>query len=488
MSDRFIVIASNRGPVSYDIDEQGELVATRGGGGLVTALTGVLGGTGGTWLASAMSEGDHRAAADAPDGRLEILEEDSKLNIRYLTPEPEAFDRAYNVISNRVLWFLHHYLFDVPRSPRFGAAIARAWTDYVAMNEQFAGALAEEGQAAAEEPAFLVQDYHLSLVPGMLRARRPDAVIAHFSHTPFTGPDYFRILPDYMCGELLRGMLGADVLGFQSEDWAENFLLCCRGFGDARVDMRRRHVDLEGRRTLVRVYPVSVDPAALREQSHSPEVRAIRKEIRAWLGDSRLILRVDRSELSKNILRGFLAHEAFLLRYPQWRGRVRFLAQLTPSRRAIPEYRAYTRDCLRTAERINRDLGSEDWTPIEVHVREDLPRAIAAYGLYDVLVVNPVFDGMNLVAMEGPTVNRRDGVLILSRNAGAHSLLGKHAIELNPFDVQQTADALNQALTMSPDERARRAQGLRRAVRAHPPERWVVNQLEDLERAVAARS
>jgi len=488
---RPVLIASNRGPIQFDIGTDGELEEARGGGGLVTALTGALSATEGLWVAAAMTEGDRMAAARAPGGRIEVADEDTKYHVRYLSLAEESYDRYYNVVSNRILWFAHHYLFDAPRSPRFGAAAQEAWRHYVAVNRAFAEALAEEhppGQGGSGAgPVYLVQDYHLSLVPAMLRRLRPEALTAHFSHTPFAGPDYFRVLPDHMADAVLRGLLGADVLGFQSQDWAENFLLCCRHVEGARVNLRARRVEIDGRPVLIRVFPIAIDAPAIRRTAATPPVRRLRREISRWKGNARMILRVDRTDLSKNILRGFLAYETFLREHPSWQGRVKFLALLNPSRRAIPEYRAYTRECLRAAERINAELGSADWRPIDVAVGDDYERAVAAYSLYDALMVNPVFDGMNLVAMEGPTVNRTGGTLILSRNAGAHRLLGKHALTVNPFDVGETAEAIRAALEMPKQDRRALHLGLRRAVAANPPARWVNRQLGQLERAFAAR-
>jgi trehalose 6-phosphate synthase len=239
---------------------------------------------------------------------------------------------------------------------------------------------------------------------------------------------------------------------------------------------------LEGREILVRVHPISIDVAPMRELASSLQARRLRQQLNRWRGNTRLILRVDRMELSKNILRGVLAYENFLRRNPTWKGRVKFLALLSPSRQEIPEYRTYQEECVREADRINAELGNEEWTPIEVRIREDYLGAIAAYGLYDVLMVNPVFDGMNLVAMEGPVLNRRHGVLILSRNAGAYFRLGRYAIGVNPFDIEGQADAIAEALEMSEDERTRRARGLSRLVLANPPSRWVRLQLDDIER------
>src|SRR5437588_748910 len=378
---RPLIVASNRGPVSFERDESGELFARRGGGGLVTALTGALSMTGGLWIACAMTEGDREQAASSDGGRIEVLAEDVKYDLRYLVPPEDVFDRYYNVISNRVLWFLHHFLWDTVRSPRFGAATREAWADYTRVNRDFAESLAAAGEGRDVAPGYLVQDYHLSLVPAMLRERRPDALIGHFSHTPFSGPGYLGILPPDMADGLVRGLLGADVLGFQSKRWAELFLMSCRMLPDAKVDLRRGRVDLDGRRTLVRVYPISVDAQALRSQAGTPDAGNRRRRLRATIPrDGKLILRVDRTELSKNILRGFLAFETLLKEHEEWRSRAQMLTLLNPSRRGIPEYRAYTRECLAAADRINKELGTEAWKPIDVRIQDDYDEDLAAVG------------------------------------------------------------------------------------------------------------
>jgi trehalose 6-phosphate synthase len=401
--------------------------------------------------------------------------------LRYLDIDPEIFDGYYNGISNGVLWFAHHYLWDTPRTPTFGEGTERAWNDYVAVNRMFAQALAEEGDRMPG-PVYLVQDYHLALVPRFLRELRPDALIAHFSHTAMAGLTYLRTLPGKIREGILRGMLGADVLGFHSQMWAENFLMSARSLSGVRADLARSRLAVEGREVMVRIHPISVDAAPMREAAATHEVRELRRDLNRWRGNNRLILRVDRLELTKNIVRGFQAYELFLRRRPDWRRRVRFLALLSPSRMDLAEYRAYTQECLAEAARLNRELGEDGWQPVDVRVKDDYAGAIAAYGIYDVLMVNPVFDGMNLVAMEGPLLNRRGGVLVLSRNAGAYWRLGKHALAVNPFDLGEMADALETALEMPHEERARRARGLSRLVLANPPQRWVRRQLEDLER------
>jgi trehalose 6-phosphate synthase len=477
-----ILVASNRGPVSF-AEIEGQLVARRGAGGLVTALAPAVQETGGLWVASAMSEADRRRAAESPDGRLEVVADDAKYLLRFLDFEEETYQRFYNQVSNRLLWFLHHYLWDLPRVPDMGTESREDWEAYKTVNRAFAEALAED---AGEGSEVLVQDYHLSLVPAALRELAPGARVAHFHHVPFAGADYLRLLPRAMREELLAGLLGADLLGFHTERWAENFLGACRLLEGTEVMYRRRAVRWQGRLVRVGVYPIAIDAANLRAAASAPGVRRKRRRLDRWRGDRRLLLRVDRAELSKNVLRGLLAFEDFLGRYPHWRRKVVFLTLLNPSRREIEDYRRYTNDCIREVQRINEELGEEGWKPIVIRLDSDYERVLAAYGIYDALMVNPVFDGMNLVAKEGPLLNRRQGVLILSRTAGAYAELGRSALGVDPVDVAGTADAIAEALEMDPQTRAERATALRRTAGSRTPAQWAKRQLRDLERIATA--
>jgi len=475
-----VLVASNRGPVEFYRDAEGRLAAKRGGGGLVTALTSAMTGTGGVWIAAALTREDREQAAE---GRIDVAVGGADYRLRYLDFPPAMFDRAYNDISNRVLWFVHHNLWDVPRAPTFDERFRRSWAAYRKVNGTFAAALDEEAGPSSAVPRFLVQDYHLCLVPALLRSRRPDARIVHFMHIPFAGRSYLRILPHDVREEMLAGMLGADVVGFHHRAWADNFLSCCTLLRDAEVDAARSEVKWLGRRVKVGVYPISIDPVALRTQAADPAVARARRRLERWRDGRAMILRVDRADLSKNILRGFLAFEAFLRRTPRWRERIFFLALLQSSRGEIGEYRQYLRECLRAAGGINASFGTPRWQPVRVVVGDHFPTVLAAYQMYDVLLVNPVFDGMNLVAKEGPFLNELDGVLILSENAGASAELGVGAVVVNPFDVARTTDAIRLALAMSPEERAERARRLQEAVGATSVHEWVAQQLEDLRPA-----
>ena len=489
-----VVVASNRGPVSFESTPNG-LEMSRGSGGVVSALTGSL-RRGGVWVAAAMSDGDREAAAAAPGGVLDLppefdddtgAHESTNPHIRYLTIDPADFDPYYNEISNGMLWFVNHYLWETALSPTWDAGTRSAWEHYVNVNEAFADALAEEGRD--KRTAFLIQDYHLALVPGMLRERLPGATIAHFSHTPIAGPTYIRVLPTHIRRELLRGMLGADILGFHSRGWMENFLACVFQLPDVKIDYRSSIARLDsGRRVRARVYAMSVDVPPLQAQTQGEEVKALVRDLEADRGDRALILRVERLELSKNIHRGFLAIELLLQEHPELVGRIVHLAILVPSRTDVPEYKSYADDCIAEAKRINEAYATADWRPIDLRIGEDFSLTLAAYSLYDVLLVNPVIDGLNLVAMEGPVLNHRGGVLVLSRNAGAYERLSRYALGINPYDIEDTASALFDALTMERDERRRRARGLARLVRANPPSRWVERQITDLARLMPSSS
>ncbi len=462
-----MIVASNRGPITFSDTGQ-----RRGVGGLVTAVGGAMRGRTGAWVAAPMTDQDR---AQPPGSALDL--NGGTLRMRFADIDPDAYELYYNELSNRLLWFLHHYLWETPLHPQLGEVQFKAWDAYVDVNTAFAdGIMAEAPDGAIALP----QDYHLSLVPGLLRKGRPDLKTAFFWHIPFCHPDEFRVLPDTWATALLEGMLGADVIGFQTERWANSFLACCRAVLDART--RGRLVTHGGHTTRVGIYPVGVNVEHLRAQAARPEVDAAARAIDEIVGDRAMILRVDRTELSKNILRGFGAYETLLERRADLRERVVHLALLQPSRRGVPEYARYIDACIAAAERINERFGTPGWVPLELRIEDNYPRTLAAYRRYDVLVVNPVYDGMNLVAREGPQLNERNGMLVLSRNAGAAIELRGGARIINPFDVNGTSLAIEDALGADAQERAVRAARLRPLARGTKPERWLDRQVSDLSR------
>ncbi len=473
-----VLVASNRGPLSFRFADDGTLYSKRGGGGMIAGLMSGLAALGddtdATWICAALGEADRAAVHRG------IQQDDS---VRMLDIPAETFDAAYNDVANSALWFVHHMLFDTPVSPRFGAAFHRNWQAYVAYNEAFANCLGEQARSegrpeAAPGTVALIQDYHLALAPRMLRDTVPDARIAHFSHTPWAPPAYYRMLPDQVGRAVLEGMLGADHVGFLAPRWAEAFLDCCAEILGA--DVAGSKVTHRDRVTDVAVHPLGVDVPELRARADDDDVEQHIAELRRTTGGRQVIVRVDRTELSKNILGGLAAYRELLADRPQWRGRVVHVAFAYPSRSALAEYRAYTEQVTRVAAEVNEEFGTADWTPLILEVRDDYARSLAACRLADVLLINPIRDGMNLVAQEGPVLSDRGCALVLSREAGAAALFGDDALLVNPYDVGETATALHRALDMPLAERQRRCAALTAATQARSPATWLSEQLEAL--------
>jgi trehalose 6-phosphate synthase len=279
--------------------------------------------------------------------------------------------------------------------------------------------------------------------------------------------------------ELYNGILANDIIGFHTSSYRRNFLQCCEDLLGLDVDHKSGHVLIEGREVWVRHYPLPIDCHAAQLVAARARTREFEEELLKRRREH-LILRVDRADLSKNVLRGFGAFDVFLEQHPEFRERVTFIAQLMPSRTDVPEYAEYLERIEAVVAVVNHRHGSPDWMPIQLKLRDDLEEAVAAYKHYDVLIVNAMFDGMNLVAKEGPMVNERAGVSILSENTGAHEELGEYALSVNPFDIQELADSIHAALTMPRHERQRRHEGLKSIVTARNPGDWIDDQLADI--------
>jgi trehalose 6-phosphate synthase len=444
--------------------------------GLTSGLGAVAADGGALWLCAALTEADREAAhrpERAPSGPGEVP-------VRMLDIPAGVFDAAYNRISNSLLWFVHHLLFDTPNQPRFDLAFRADWAAYVAYNEAFAAALAQE---CAPGTRVLIQDYHLSLAPRLLRDRHPAARIAHFEHTPWAPPEYFQLLPDEVAVAILDGMLGADHAGFLAWRWADAFLDCCAAVLGAEVTRTRPgagRVTYRNHVTEVAVHPLGVDAEELRARSREADVVRSASALREMARGRQLIVRVDRTELSKNIVRGLAAYRELLVTRPEWRGRVTHLALAYPSRSGLAEYQAYTARVHELAAEINAEFGTRDWQPLILDVKDDYPRSLAACGLADVLLVNPIRDGMNLVAEEGPILSEHGCALVLSREAGAAAVVGEAALLVNPYDVSATANALHAGLIMPAAERQRRSATIAGAAAARAPRRWLAEQVEAL--------
>jgi trehalose 6-phosphate synthase len=465
-----LLVASNRGPITIVAVEGGDDEIRRGGGGLVSGMqTALSASPDAVWVCAAMNERERALVRQARTGRMSEVPQvadalHGDFDVHILGIDAQTFRSAYNGIANSTLWFVLHQLFDLPKQPAFDANWRRQWAGYVRYNEAFAAGIARE---AAEGAAVMVQDYHLFLVPRLLRARRSDLRIGFFTHTPWVPADYFTTLPDDVAYAVVDGMLGADVIGFHTQRWADLFRESATSVCGVQTDAAR-------------VFPLGTDSDEMQKLGGRRDVDSAMRVLNDVVGDRMVIGRVDRTEPSKNVWRGLLAYRELLRRYPQWLDRVVHVVYDNPSREDLPAYREYTASIERLAAEIDDEFSTDDWTPILLEIQDDYPAALALLRRSDVVFVNSMRDGMNLVVLEALVLSERDPALVISREMGATELLGEDAITVNPFDVAANAEALHAALLMDHDERVRRADRMRAAAVRMPPASWFQAQLDAL--------
>lgn len=479
--DRPLILLSNRGPVEHRVTADGELRARRGSGGLITALSSLTQYVDFTWIAGAMGDGDRRAAEAAHGSSIDSPIEGHRARLRYVVSPRDVYNKYYNVFCNPLLWFLQHYMWFSPYTPDIGAKDHDAWTNgYLPVNRAFADAAVEEARGNNAAPYVMVHDYHLYIAPMYIREALPEATISHFVHIPWPSPSYWLLLPSHIRTAICRGLCHSDVLGFQSTQDARAFVDTCEAFlPEAVVDRSSMSVDLDGHTLRVRVYPISIDIEELRATASSRACLNYQSQLQE-LCTEKTIVRVDRLEPSKNIVRGFKAYSLLLRRYPELRGTVTFLAFLFSSRMRVEQYQLYADEVQQEVDRVNSAYGKDGWQPIHTFYENNYVRGIAGMRLYDALLVNAVNDGMNLVSKEGPVSNTRDGVVILSEAAGAFEQLGDHVLPVGPTDIEATMQAMYDALTMPAEERGEKAAALLETIEAEDITHWLRTQLEDM--------
>lgn len=483
--DPLIVIASNRGPFSFRLRKDGGFSTQRGAGGLVTALSAIAENYDVLWVAAALNKGDELWAQQREGAAAEV----ENITLRLIHVARARYEQYYNVISNPLLWFIQHQLWDIPRHPSITRKTMDAWAKgYVAVNKQMADSVADSLPDTTRPILIMPQDYQLYLLPHFLRKRLGFEVqIQPFIHIPWPGPDAWRVLPEAMRTAILTSLLESDRIGFQTKTDAFNFVQTCRFYlPDAHSHGSRDTIHYRDRTVKACAYPISIDVEKVESLAASPQADLYKAQIAGFAGDRKLILRIDRVEPSKNILRGLQAYRALLEDYPEHRRRVAMLALLVPSRMEVDEYQSYLQEIMAEAGLINAAYNDGVWEPVRIILGDNYQRAIAAMQLYDVLLVNPIADGMNLVAKEGVLVNQRDGVLVLSEYAGAFYELGEHATAVSPFDIYSTAKALHQALTLPSEEKHQKAAALREIVRKSDIRQWFALQLDDALKAFGA--
>ncbi len=485
---RRLVLASNRGLLEYHLGEDGQLGVRHGNGGVVTALSGLAPLADFAWVAGAMTDGDRRVA-QGRNGQSNTGPGEGEFRHRFVVIPRETYHLYYSVFSNPILWFLQHSLWDGLNRPDLGQQMRKAWEEgYLPANRAFARAIVAELNGTQRPSYVMIQDYHLYMCPSYVREMAPQAILQHFVHIPWPAPEVWEQMPRELVEAICRSLLTTDIVGFQTEASARNFLLTCEHFLDyVTIDDAESVVSYRGHRTRVRSYPISVDVDGLGSHMNSPDFALYRDRLSKLTGRY-TIVKVDRLDPSKNIIRGLDALDLLLRRHPELVGEVKLLAFLVPSRKCVPEYKEYANRIRRRVAEINARYGRDGWRPIETFEENNYVQALAGMALYDVLLVNSVADGMNLVSKEGPIVNERDGVVVLSREAGSYNELRRGVLGIEPKDVEGTAEALWQALRMPKEERQSRARYLQLVIGRHDLRVWLYRQLEELGQLAKERA
>ena len=473
------MVVSNRGPIFLTENSDGVPEIQRGSGGLVTALTGLGRQVSLTWLACTQNE-----AEKGLNDKVIPFNNNASIRIEFINPDEEAYNGYYNLISNPLLWFLQHSMWNTSIAPIIDRSTWQAWNEgYRTVNRLFAEKVVNLLKKRKKRPLVMFQDYHLYLAPRFLRQNcdDPPPTLLHFIHIPWPGPEDWGLLPPAMREAILDGLCAVDLLGFQTREDSLNFLRTCEAYlPTVDVKYREGKVFYQNHCTHVRDFPISIDVDDLKKKASSPAVANLREEILDAIQGRKMILRIDRIEPSKNIVRGFQAFAELLEYHPEHRGKVVFLALLMPSRLGVDEYKDYLDALMAGAGRVNAQYGNHEWEPIRLLVGENYERAIAALQVYDVLLVNSIADGMNLVAKEGPIVNNKDGVLVLSDRAGAAQQLAPGALVISPCDISNTAEAIHHGLVMDSETRQVRAASLRWLVEKDDIKAWFKAQLETI--------
>ena len=488
-----IILVSNRGPVSFSVDPKtGRFHSEPGAGGVVSGLLSATHQRSVTWIAVAMSDADRAIARAHAGGEGHVVRDFPNIALRLVDTDENVYRRYYDGVSNKALWFIQHYLLQPTRHP-LSAQTTRDWEEgYRVVNEAVAQTVIDELEATGLETPVMFQDYHLYLAPGIVRERLPWARLTHFVHIPWPDARYWELAPEVMAKGVFAGLAANDVIGFQTERDARNFLDGAQRFVSdvTRIEAAPGEVGallVDGRRVSARAYPIAVAPTEVYAQANAEpddETKRLLAQARPT-PDHKLILRVDRVEPTKNIVAGFRAYERMLQCNKRLRGHVTFLALLVPSREGLAEYRAVMRQTQQAIERINRRYGTATWQPIIAVFGNDRARALACMRQYDALLVNPLLDGMNLVVKEGGLVNERAGVTVLSRTAGAYEQLGPYVLGVPPTDIEAMSEKLLEALTMPSRQRHERATAMLHLLLKESAATWLQAQLRDLRQQTA---
>jgi trehalose 6-phosphate synthase len=451
-----------------------------GSGGLVSTLLPLMERVNGTWIAASNNPVDIQVASQYPGHKVPINPDNPKFYVPFLDFDKKIYDDYYDVISNSVLWYLHHYMWEPPENKKYKTEIYKAWQNgYVPVNKDFAEKIVELIELNSKKTIVMLQDYHLYLTASYISDKVENTFLSQFIHVPWPDSDYMSTLPAYMKDSILEGLLSNDLVGFHISRYVDNFLMCCEDFAD-RVDYQNRVVFFDGHETMVRSYPISVDIDSLKEIARSPDIKQYEDRIRRIRDDNFLIYRTDRADLSKNIIRGFEAYEQFLKDHPEYHENVNFLVTGKSTRENLDDYKKYRSSVKELIDKINLKYSTSRWQPITEIFEAPYELVVAALKNYDCLMVNPICDGMNVVSKEGSILNEKNGVLILSETAGSYEELKNYSLNVDPYDIKGTADAIYQAVTMDTRERIININGLKEVVENNTIHDWISNQFKDI--------
>ncbi|MBM3942413.1 MAG: trehalose-6-phosphate synthase [SAR202 cluster bacterium] len=481
LSQRSLIVASNRGPVEHHLGADGRLEPRRGSGGVVTALSSLCQTSELTWVASAMGEGDRAASKNGHGPKIKSPLPGHKINLQYVVTPRRVYHKYYNILCNPLLWFLQHYMWNPPYNPNVDAPVHDAWhTGYIPVNQAFAKAVVAEAKNSGRPPIVMGHDYHLYLMPQYVRQELPGAIIQHYVHIPWPTPRYWQMVPTYMARQICSALCHANVVGFQTTEDQRSFLDTVEAFlPEAQVDRTAGIIRWKQMEARIKAYPMSINVGEVKRIAASPRTSEHEARLRPLCREATLV-RIDRAEPNKNIVRGFKAYELLLARHQELQGKVTFWAFLVPSRTHIRQYQRYMQEVQQAIDQVNRTFGTPDWQPINAFMENNYTQAVAGMRLYDVLLVNTLVEGMNLVAKEGPVVNTRNGVLLLSESSGAYQELAQGAVPLCPTDIEGTMEAMYQAIKMGQEERQRRAALLHDTICRDDLNQWMTRQLLDL--------
>lgn len=475
LSDYHLVVVSNREPYIHVIKEK-QIKCIKPASGLVTALDPVVKACSGIWVAHGSGNADKMVVDEAntivvPPG---VDKKSSTYTLKRVWMSKEEENGYYYGFSNRGLWPLCHIAYTRPIFQHSD------WMHYANVNERFANAILEE--IKGKQAFIFIQDYHFALLPKFLKEKRPDLNVAQFWHIPWPNPEAFRICP--WKKEILEGLLANDLLGFHLRYFCDNFLETIDREIEARIDRERFSIFKEGKETLIRSYPISVD---FEETSSLASSKIVQKEMEKFkeefdLDDKFVLFGLDRLDYTKGIPEKLRAFDRFLEKYPQYIGKIVLVQKGTLSRIHIQEYKNLNDEINSLVEKLNWKYSNNSWFPVLL-TRRDLnyEEILALYNLADVCIVSSLHDGMNLVSKEFiASRNDEDGILMLSQFAGASSELAEGSIIINPYDTEEFAEKIKEAIEMPKRERCKRIKNLRQVVSENNIYEWISKVISDL--------